>query len=591
MKIHLDTLPPCPPRGEWVGLDTEVFNMNQAHLHRPHGDLACLSVAVGDDVYVVTTPRDLAAALRRVDKCEWVMQKGEFDIRQWRRWTEVKPRRYWDTHYVEKALYSNYYDKFDLAALSRRWLRKPMDKEAREHFYGAGVMVGYSEEGVQERRDVPPRMTKEMVRYAARDAWTTLRVAEKQMALCNGPEDPDGGMSVAAMVEAVWYGTDLPALWAVLDMRGVCINEAEWAAIADEQQAILDNARAKLKYNPASNKDVAARLLAEGIKLPKTDAGNYSVREEVLEDYKGKSATVREVLEFRSAQKFAGTYGRKFLGLVEEDGRIHAEFSVYGAGTGRMSSDHPNLQNIPARDPTWGPRYRRAFVPERGNIFVKADYTQQELYILAQVSRDETMRETIRARSDLHTATAARIFQVPEEKVTKEQRAIAKGFNFGLAYGKTESTLAADLGITRAEAKEFMSAHFAAYPGVAAWKFEQEAKQDFVETVVGRRFWLNPYMGRHAQNNALNSPIQGGGADMFKRAIAKMHQRWPVEWGPFGLCLLVHDEVVVEAPRTTAQACKRLVRECALEAEAEMLPDVRPAAEVAACKNWYGDKP
>jgi DNA polymerase-1 len=463
----------------------------------------------------------------------------------------VPPRRYWDTHYVEKALYSNYYDKFDLAALSRRWLRRPMDKEAREHFYDAD------------------RMTKEMVRYAARDAWTTLRVSEAQMSLCAGPEDPDGGTSAVAMVEAVWYGTDLPALWTVLDMRGVCINEAEWAAIADEQQAILDRARAKLKYNHASNKEVAARLLAEGIKLPKTDAGNYSVREEVLEDYKDKSATVREVLEFRSAQKFAGTYGRKFLGLVEDDGRIHAEFSIYGTETGRFSSDHPNLQNIPIRTEI-GRRVRKAFVARPGCMLLSVDYSQVELRLVAHMAGDQTMLAAFRAGQDIHAATAAAVYGIPIGSVSKEQRRDAKAINFGLIYGMSAFGLTRTTELTLAEAEDFVEAYFKQFPGVKRYldgMRQKAAEQGYVETLLGRRRYFPGLKDPHNQTTrgreereAINAPIQGTAADILKIAMLRVPAALK-EAGLAGRMLLqVHDELVLECPVEQAKSTANLVK-------------------------------
>jgi DNA polymerase-1 len=369
------------------------------------------------------------------------------------------------------------------------------------------------------------------------------------------------------------------------------VDSEAWKAIAAEHEAVLEKSKSALDYDPGSNKQVAERILAEGHRLPKTDKGNWSVDADALERLKDKSQTVREVLEYRSSQKFAGTYGRKFLDFVEPDGRVHAEFNLVGAETGRLSSDHPNLQSIPRRDPVWGPRYRRAFAPARGNVYVKADYVQQELYILAEVSRDELMVQDIRDKVDLHRRAVSQALGIPMEDVTKEQRdAIGKPLNFGIAYGKSAGTLALDLGVSRKEAQAFLDRHFGSHPGITAYKLRQERPQDYVTTLTGRRFWLNPHAGKHSQNNALNAPIQGTAAAMFERAIAKMHQRWPKMWGTFGLCLLVHDEVVVEVSRCHARACKRLVRECALEAEAELLPSVPPAADVEIVKNWWGDK-
>jgi len=248
------------------------------------------------------------------------------------------------------------------------------------------------------------------------------------------------------------------------------------------------------------------------------------------------------------------------------------------------------MQLIPKRDPIWGPRYRRAFIPAPGNVFIKTDYIQCQVAVFAQFSHDDAFIEMFKKRQDVHAANAAWMFGVPIEKVTKEQRTRAKGTTFGVLFNEGAGHLAENVGTTKKEAQDFMDKFFAVHAGGKEWidaRINDPA--DFVESLIGRRAWVNPYGGKHAENNRVNSPVQMGEVDIHKRAIAKMHQRWPAEWGPFGLVLPVHDELVFEVGRSHAQACKRLVRECALEAEAEMLPDVRAAADVEVCKNWWGD--
>jgi DNA polymerase-1 len=560
-------LPPILPKGELAALDTELFGMEKKRLHRPGGTLACLSVCVGDDVWQVYSEKDIAAAMRRMKLAEQVWQKGDFDFRQLRaRGIPVKPDRYWDTMYVEQCLFNNYYSHFGLDSLSRRWLQRQLDKESRELFYEAD------------------RMTREMQRYAARDAWTTYHVAQAQKAYVKGNR-------LDGLVERSWYETDMPMVWVVQDMMGVCIDQGEWGRIADEQEAIMERSLSELDYNPGSPKDVGARLVAEGIRLPKTKTGQPSTAEEHIAPYADKSETVRQVLEYRGAQKFAGTYGRNFFAFVEADKRIHAGWIIIGTETFRLACELPNLQNIPKRDAVWGPRYRRAFIPAKGNAYVKTDYVQCQVAVMAQVSDDKPFKEAFENHLDVHTANASWMFGVSIGEVTPEQRRAAKGTTFGIIFNEGAGLLAANVGTTRRKAQEFIDGFMRTHWGYAQWKREQlRSPDDFVTGPGGHRIWVNPYVGKHADNNRLNSPIQEGEGAIHKRAAWKLHEKWNPAWGPFGLALLVHDEMVVEVPRAYAKACARLVEQCALEAEREVLPDVRPAADVEICKNWYGDK-
>lgn len=157
-------------------------------------------------------------------------------------------------------------------------------------------------------------------------------------------------------------------------------------------------------------------------------------------------------------------------------------------------------------------------------------------------------------------------------------------------FGESARALAEGEHVSRHEAQKFIDTFFALHPGVRAWTQESLRQQDFVVGPGGHRMWVNPYGGKHADNNKLNSPIQEGEVAIHKRAAAKLHHRWPAAWGEFGLVLLVHDELVVEIPKRYAKVCAKLVEECALEAEQEVLPDVKPGADVDICKNWYGDK-
>jgi len=297
------------------------------------------------------------------------------------------------------------------------------------------------------------------------------------------------------------------------------------------------------------------------------------------------------ILEYRALTKLRSTYVEGLLKLVGPDGRIRSTFDQTGTITGRLSSSEPNLQNIPVRsDP--GSTLREMFSARDGYLLVDADYSQIELRILAHIADDKIMLDAFANGADIHTTTAAQVYDVPPEEITPRQRSSAKAVNFGIVYGISEFSLAEDIGSTRAEAKEMMDKYFAKYAGVKRYMeaVVAKAKEDgFVATLDHRRRYLpdikssNFNIRSAAERVALNTPIQGTAADIIKRAMVLVFRRLRREGMRARLILQVHDELIVEAPEDEATKVAAIVSE---EMESAAKLNVRIAADCGIGKTW-----
>jgi DNA polymerase-1 len=326
-------------------------------------------------------------------------------------------------------------------------------------------------------------------------------------------------------------------------------------------------------------------LLFDRLRLPvlkKTPKGAPSTDASVLQKMVGQHPVVGHLLAYRELEKLRSTYVDGMLPLIAADGRIHCAFNQTGAATGRISSERPNLQNIPVRSEE-GRTIRRAFVAAPAHSFVVADYSQIELRILAHLSGDPGLLEAFASGADIHAATAARVFGLAPEAVTPDLRRRAKMINFGLLYGMEAYGLAQRLEIPTEEAKEHMDAYFAQFPDVAAFMqgMVARARSDgFTTTILGRRRYLpelaadNFRVRQTAERMALNAPIQGSAADIIKKAMvvldAELEGRRPVS----AILLQVHDELVVETPREEADQVARITRE-AMEGVVELRVPLR----------------
>ena len=326
----------------------------------------------------------------------------------------------------------------------------------------------------------------------------------------------------------------------------------------------------------------------------KTKTG-WSTNADVLEKLRYEAPIVGAVLEYRQLTKLRSTYADGLLKAIDPDGRVRTSFQMTVTATGRLSSTEPNLQNIPTRTDL-GSEIRRMFVPEAGCVLVDADYSQIELRLLAHIAGDEAMREAFAGGQDIHTATAAQVFHVAPEAVTAEMRRSAKAVNFGIVYGISAFSLSQDIGVTVAEAKAYMEAYFATFPGVRRYMdevVETAREKGFVETVFHRRRDLpelkssNFNLRSFGERVALNMPIQGTAADIMKLAMIAVWKRLRAERPAARMVLQVHDELIVECPEEEAEAVAALLRE---EMEQVVSLSVPLTAEAHYGKNWLEAK-
>lgn len=350
------------------------------------------------------------------------------------------------------------------------------------------------------------------------------------------------------------------------------------------------------RFNLNSPKQLGEVLFEKmGIPGGKKTKSGYSTAADVLEKLKGDYPVVGDILEYRGLAKLKSTYADGLASYIGEDNRIHTSYHQTITATGRISSTDPNLQNIPMRMEL-GRLIRKVFVPEEGNVFVDADYSQIELRILAHMSGDQNLIEAYRSGEDIHRMTASQVFDTPFEEVTDLQRRNAKAVNFGIVYGISAFGLSQDLSISRKEAQEYIDHYFAVYPGIKAFldKTVADAKQyGYSETLFGRirpipELSSSNFMQRSfGERVAMNAPIQGTAADIMKIAMIGVYNRLNEENMKTRIILQIHDELVLEAPEEEAQRAALLLQE-EMEKAAELL--VPLTVEVHTGKDWYEAK-
>ena len=426
--------------------------------------------------------------------------------------------------------------------------------------------------------------------------------------------------SYAAAVEAL-YGTLLPKLkeldmWelyqtaelplcrvlAEMELAGCRVDaralsdfgEALSARITEQEKAIYDMAGETFNIN--SPKQLGEILFGKlGLPHGKKTKTGWSTNADVLEKLRYEYPIVNAVLEYRQYAKLKSTYADGLLKAIDPDGRVRTSFQMTVTATGRLSSTEPNLQNIPTRTDL-GSEIRRMFVPADGCVLVDADYSQIELRLLAHIAGDETMRESFLAGGDFHAETAAKVFHVARKDVTHEMRRSAKAVNFGIVYGISAFSLSQDIGVSVAEAKAYMEAYFATFPGVRKYMDEvvEKAKAaGYVETLFHRRRDLpelkssNFNMRSFGERVALNMPIQGTAADVMKLAMGAVHRRLKAENLRARLVLQVHDELIVECPESEAENVAKLLTE---EMENVVRLSVPLTADAHWGKNWLEAK-
>jgi DNA polymerase I len=324
-----------------------------------------------------------------------------------------------------------------------------------------------------------------------------------------------------------------------------------------------------------------------------TKTKQFVTNEEILQRLVNKHPIINKVLEYRGLKKLLSTYVETLPQLIDKkSGRIHTSYNQAVASTGRLSSNNPNLQNIPVRDAR-GREIRKAFVPENGRIFLSADYSQIELRLMAHLSKDKSIIADFLSGSDIHAATAAKIFGVDIKDVTREMRSKAKTANFGIIYGISSYGLSERLTIGRKEAKELIDGYFNSYPCVKIYMDESIKKArdaGFVTTMFGRKRYLPDIQSRNqvvrgnAERNAINAPIQGSAADIIKIAMIRIHDRIEKERYKSKMILQVHDELIFEAETSELEKLKNMVT-CEMENAAVL--DVPLKVDLGTGKNWF----
>ena len=430
------------------------------------------------------------------------------------------------------------------------------------------TLIGKKGKNQLSMRDVPPEKVSD---YAAEDADITLQLKDYL-----APKLKEEGL------DKLYKDIEAPLVKTLVDLEyeGVNINVEALDTYSKElgtkiqkiEQHIYDTAGTR--FNIGSPKQVG-EVLFDKLKIPyrwrKTKTGQYSTNEEKLTELAVENPIVSDILRFRGLSKLKSTYVDALPRMVNpKTGRIHSSFNQALAATGRLSSNNPNLQNIPIRTPE-GAKVREAFIPrDEDHVLLAADYSQIELRLIAEISKDEAMLEAFLAGQDIHRATASKVFDVPFEEVTKEQRYRAKTVNFSIIYGAGATNLSRQLDIKRAEAKELIDQYFKQYTGLKTYMEEtvEFARQNgYVTTLLGRRRQLRDINSKsslersNAERIAINTPIQGSAADMIKIAMINVHKA--LKEGNFKtkMILQVHDELVFDAHKSELEQLKPIIDE------------------------------
>lgn len=445
-------------------------------------------------------------------------------------------------------------------------------------------LIGKKGKNQGSMRDVP---LEQQTEYAVEDADITLQLKqhfEKEMA--------------AADTLSLYKKVELPLVEVLTDMECEGINldtdflgELSKGLSSDIQKlekAIFEAAGET--FNLASPKQLGP-ILFEKLKLvdkpKKTKTGQYSTAEDVLSYLAKDHPIVSDILDWRSLQKLQNTYVDALPKEINpKTGRVHTIYNQAVAATGRLSSNNPNLQNIPIRTER-GQQVRKAFIPrDENHVLMAADYSQIELRIIAALSKDEGMVSAFQNNEDIHAATAAKVFGVPLEEVTREQRSNAKTVNFGIIYGVSAFGLSQQTNLNRAESKELIETYYATYPKLRAYIQDQidfARDHGYVATVLGRRRYLkdinsqNAIVRGAAERNAVNAPIQGSAADIIKLAMIAIQKRLRQEKWNSKMLLQVHDELVFDVPKSEVDTLKTMVKtemENAFQLEVPLVVDI-----------------
>ncbi len=474
-------------------------------------------------------------------------------------------------HKYNVSVKGTYFDTMLAHYLINPDMRHNMDVLAETYLNYTPVsiteLIGKKGKNQLSMRDVP---LEQQTEYAVEDADITFQLAQHFR-----PELAE------ANTEELFNTIEIPLLHVLADMEleGINLNQAFLNSLSEDLDNDIRDLEQKIyqeageEFNIGSPKQLG-EILFNKLKLvdkpKKTKTGQYSTAEDVLSYLAKDHEIIQNVLEYRGLSKLKSTYVDALPEQVEEaTGRVHTDYMQTVAATGRLSSNNPNLQNIPIRTER-GRQVRKAFVPRNENyVLLAADYSQIELRIIAALSEETTMIEAFKNGEDIHASTASKVFNVPISEVTREQRSNAKTVNFGIIYGVSAFGLSNQTDLSRSEAKELIDTYYKTYPKLRNYMSEQidfARDHGYVQTVLGRRRYLKDINGNNqvvrgaAERNAVNAPIQGSAADIIKIAMINIHKK--LDSGNFKskMLLQVHDELVFDAYKPELEKLKVMVQ-------------------------------
>lgn len=568
IKTYIGKLPPETGRTEEVAIDLEIFEAEEHKLHKPTtGRFACLSFYIPSEeaVYIVTEQKDVKEALNRVRWSTWIFMNAKFDLTHLRRWATIKPRKkIWDIMLFEQILWHGYYDKFSLKDMVRRYLDAEMDKEVREDFATTN------------------QLTPELLTYSAIDPYLTYLVQQEQKKI------------VTKKDMRLWMEIERPFLWCLLRTYPARLDVKKWEELAKENEAKAEGIREKLEFNPASPKQVKDILNKSGFKGIKS-TGEAELRKWIAKKPDASEAVelAKTILEFRKAGKQASTYGMNIIEKYVENEyndlyTLQSDWYQIGAETGRVASGDPNLMNIPAKDTL---AFRECFIARKGNVLIIADFSQQEPRITAYISRDSRMIELFKSGEDIYCGMAKYVYKEEIDKHDPRRKKV-KSTILGINYGMSKYGLAERESMTIDEAEQTIQDVLKPFVGLRKYMENQKKKKKYVETIFGRKIWLNQYSSQ-CYRNALNSPIQGTAADITKLSEIKFAELWDksgISGIPYPVILRVHDELVLDVPEKMAEQTMQMLKDSMVWAGEYVCKGIPFAVDIKIAHNWAEGK-
>lgn len=567
MKI-LQELPPQlnkeDSEGVYCAIDIEMGNLPDGKLHHAGlGDFAVMTMTMdADTVYAITDINDIEQALINVRHTQWIMHKGDFDIRHLRHWAYIparpEPGQYWDTMYVDRIQWAGMFDSFSLQSLSRRLLQVIMEKDTRKEFSNWNGTL-----------------TQEQLEYAALDVIYTWRVAEKQR---------DTYLPVTI---SYWWDIDNIAFWTYLDFKPIPFDKEWWDSYADQNEATWKSIQDKYPdVLLSSPSQVTAYLNKLGAEVKNS---NESTLENILksENQRRRHEFARDMLEFRSAHTRWKSYGKSWSkDAIQIDGHwfIFPTYDINKASTGRPQASNQAIQTMPVRKT---PEFRKAVRALPDYKLIVGDYSTQEPRITVHLSRDAKLKNVFESGGDVYENLAKARYG-DDYEVDSETRGRFKDTFLGINYGQTVGGLARKWGEDYQSTQQFYDEFKRTFPVLFSYLRKQEQAKEYVTTVYGRRFWLNQHNWQ-SRNHKRNVPSQGTAADMKKKALGQMWLHWNEEF-PLHIIIDMHDEAVLHVPEKHAERAKFLLERYMIETANEMCDFVRFDVDAKIVDNWLEGK-